>query len=163
MACSIARTLDVVGEPWTPLIMRDIFVGINRFELMREDLGIPRQTLASRLEVLVDRGVVDRVSYQKQPERFEYALTESGKELAIALLALMTWGDKWRDGGAGPPARLTHTACGHEMDPEIVCDQCGERLVAEEIAVAIGRGARGGFGTKLMGSAILGTPPIGDG
>lgn len=154
MACSIARTLDVAGEPWTALILRDIYVGVDRFELMREDLGVPRQTLTSRLDLLCSRGIVDRVSYQQNPARFEYVLTESGKELAVALMTLMAWGDKWQSRANGPPVRLTHLTCGHEFDVLVACDQCGEALNADDISVGVGPGARIGFGTKLIGGAL---------
>lgn len=155
MACSIARTLDVVGEPWTPLIMRDIYLGLNRFELMRADLGVPRQTLTNRLDVLCERGIVQRVAYQRAPERFEYVLTEAGKELAVAIMTLMAWGDRWQSGANGPPARLTHLTCGHEIDVVVACDHCGEALNADDISVSPGPGARIGFGTELVGSFLV--------
>jgi DNA-binding HxlR family transcriptional regulator len=154
MACSFARTVDVVGEPWTPLIMRDLYVGINRFELLREDLGVPRQTLVNRLDLLVERGVAERARYQSRPDRFEYLLTQQGKELLVAILPLMAWGDRWLAGAAGPPARLTHVNCGAEIDVAVTCDHCGEVLNADQLSVAAGPGANPGRGTQLMGSAI---------
>jgi DNA-binding HxlR family transcriptional regulator len=134
--------------------MRDIYLGLNRFELMRADLGLPRQTLTNRLEVLHERGIVKRVAYQQGPERFEYVLTESGKELAVALMTLMAWGDRWQSGTDGPPVRLTHLSCGHEIDVIVACDQCGEAVNADEISAGLGPGARVGFGTELVGSFV---------
>jgi len=160
MACSIARTLDVVGEPWTPLILRDIYLGLNRFELMRADLGVPRQTLTNRLDLLRERGVIDRVVYQQGPERFEYVLTEAGKELAVAMMTLMAWGDKWQSGAHGPPVRLTHLTCGHEIDVMVACDHCGESLSADDVSVGLGPGARVGFGTELVGGFVTPTQAL---
>src|SRR2546430_2668811 len=106
MTCSIARTMDIAGEPWTPLIVRDIYLGLRRFDQMREDLGISRKVLADRLDTLVANGILERRPYQHNPIRHDYLLTEKGRELAVALMALMAWGDRWTAGPEGPPVRL---------------------------------------------------------
>src|SRR6266700_5560081 len=92
--CSIARALEVVGERWTLLIIRDVLLGLHRFDQLQESLGIARNVLTDRLNRLVDEGVLERVPYSERPERFEYRLTNKGRELGVPLLALMQWGDR---------------------------------------------------------------------
>src|SRR3954469_22005460 len=94
MACSIARTLDVVGEPWSPLIVRDVWVGIRRFDQLQADLGISTKVLTERLKWLGERGVLEKVAYSERPTRHEYVLTEKGAELCSILMAMTAWGDK---------------------------------------------------------------------
>src|SRR5438876_11226190 len=93
--CSIARALEVVGERWTLLIVRDAFLGLRRFEQFQESLGIARNVLTDRLNRLVDEGVLDRVRYSERPERYEYRLTQKGRDLSLALTALRQWGDTY--------------------------------------------------------------------
>src|SRR3954454_16966254 len=93
--CSIARALEVVGERWTLLIIRDVFLGLRRFDVLQQSLGIARNVLADRLNRLVEEGVLERVRYSERPERFEYRLTRKGRELNIALTGLRQWGDKY--------------------------------------------------------------------
>jgi len=92
--CSIARALEVVGERWTLLIIRDVFSGRRRFDELQESLGIARNVLTNRLNRLVDEGILERVRYSERPQRFEYRLTAKGRELYVALTALRQWGDK---------------------------------------------------------------------
>ena len=99
MACSIARTLDVIGEPWSPLVLRDVFVGFTRFEQIQADLGISRKVLTERLNHLVEQGVLERLPYHRRP-RYEYILTEKGAELVDLLMVMVGWGDKWLAGEA---------------------------------------------------------------
>ena len=94
-SCSIARALEIVGERWTLLIIRDVFLGIRRFDELQESLGVARNVLTDRLNRLVGEGVLERVPYSERPERFEYRLTKKGRELGVALLALMQWGDRY--------------------------------------------------------------------
>ena len=123
--CSIARALEIVGERWTLLIVRDAFRGISRFDDFQESLGISRNVLTERLARLVDEGVLERVPYQQRPERFEYVLTAKGAELRVALAALRQWGD--RHGGQAPTTRLRTRADKrpvvaafiHEGDPQL--------------------------------------------
>ena len=102
MACSIARTLDVVGEPWSPLILRDVWVGFTRFDQIQADLGISRKVLTERLNHLVEHGVLERRPYDRRP-RYEYVLTDKGTELLDVLMAMVGWADRWLAGEAGPP------------------------------------------------------------
>ena len=108
--CSIARTVDVIGEPWSPLILRDVFVGINRFDQIQADLGVSRKVLSERLGRLVDNGVLERQRYHERPPRDEYVLTEKGRELVDLLMVMVAWGDRWADDGAGPPVLYRHHA-----------------------------------------------------
>ncbi|MFI1916060.1 winged helix-turn-helix transcriptional regulator [Nocardia sp. NPDC020380] len=154
MVCSIARTLDAVGERWTPLILRDLFVGIARFEDLRRDLGIASNVLAARLEALQEYGIVEAREYQSNPVRHEYVLTEQGRDFYPALTMLIAWGDKWFAGEAGPPALVVHRECGHETSGVVVCRECGEPLTADNVYWRHGPGARRGPGTMLIGDRL---------
>ncbi|HZD70985.1 MAG TPA: helix-turn-helix domain-containing protein [Actinomycetes bacterium] len=136
--CSIARTLEIVGERWTLLIVRDALLGLRRFEDFQESLGVARNVLADRLRRLVEHGILERVRYQERPERFEYQLTERGQELSTAVLALMHWGDRYLAGPAGPPRLTEHTGCGGSVVERHVCSRCGRVLEAGEVAVLPG-------------------------
>jgi DNA-binding HxlR family transcriptional regulator len=141
MACSIARTLDVVGEPWSPLILRDIYVGMHRFEQIQQDLGISRKVLTERLKWLVESGVLERQAYSERPPRHEYRLTAKGTELCDLLLVMVRWGDRWLAGEAGPPVLYRHRACGRISHVELHCSECGEPMRATDIDVEAGPGA----------------------
>lgn len=134
MECSIARTLDVVGERWSLLILRDAFYGVSRFDDFQRDLGVARNILTDRLAKLVDSGVLERVQYEQRPPRFEYKLTRKGRELLPVLLTMMHWGDRW-SGEESPPVTLTHTRCGHDTHPVVSCAHCGEVLRRSELRV----------------------------
>jgi DNA-binding HxlR family transcriptional regulator len=141
MTCSIARTLEIASEPWTPLILRDVFVGITRFDDLQRELGISRKVLAERLRRLVEHGVLERRPYSERPPRFDYRLTEKGWELCDVLLAITAWGDRWTAGEEGPPVLLRHRACGGVTRAEIRCACCGEPLHANAVDVQPGPGA----------------------
>jgi DNA-binding HxlR family transcriptional regulator len=150
MACSIARTLDVVGEWWTPLVLRDIWLGRTRFGEIQENLGVSRKLLAERLETLVREGAVERRRYRERPPRYEYILTESGKELVEALLVLLSWGDRWAAEEVGPPWYLHHTRCGNNVRAEVTCSCCGEPLKLDDVHLDVGPGARIDWGTRAI-------------
>lgn len=133
MNCSVARTLDVVGEWWTMLIIREAFLGVRRFDDIQERLGIARNVLSTRLQALVDRGILERRRYQGRPERFEYRLTEKGLDLYPILVAMMRWGDRWTAGADGPPLTLVHQPCGHETAPTLSCSECGVTLHPRDV------------------------------
>jgi DNA-binding HxlR family transcriptional regulator len=141
MACSIARTLDILGDPWSFLILRNVFVGMNRFDDIQRGLGISRKVLAERLAWLVEHDVLERRPYSEHPPRHEYHLTGKGWELCDVLLVIAAWGDKWTAGDAGPPALRRHRACGHVTQAVLRCEQCGEPLHANDIDVEPGPGA----------------------
>ena len=154
MSCSVARTLDVVGERWTPLIVRDILFGVRRFDAIRRNLGISSKVLTERLSELVDQGVVRRVPYQDNPPRHDYVLTEKGVDLAYVLLAMMTWGDRWAPGEGGRPLVLRHERCGQDADVVAACSNCGEELLPGEVTPRLGPGARPGPGTAEIYASL---------
>lgn len=125
--CSIARTLEVIGDRWTMLILRDSFRGVRRFDDFQRDLGIARNLLADRLAKLVEHGILTKAPYHERPVRFEYRLTPRGIDLSPALVALMRWGDKWLAEGE-PPVSLLHDRCGEPLDQAFVCWACDETV-----------------------------------
>jgi len=141
MACSIARTMDVVGEPWSPLVLRNIYIGINRFDQLQESLGISRKVLAERLRWLTENDVLERREYSARPARYEYVLTAKGLELFNVLMVMVAWGDKWLAGEAGPPVLYRHHACGQIGHAELRCSACGGPMSAADIDVLPGPGS----------------------
>ena len=125
--CSIARTLDVVGEKWALLAIREVFLGNHRFDEMIRRTGAPRDTLAARLRTLVTAGVLERRQYCEHPARYEYRLTDAGRDLYPVITTLMRWGDKYLAGDGGPPLVLQHQ-CGHPVVATVICEACGEPL-----------------------------------
>jgi DNA-binding HxlR family transcriptional regulator len=138
--CSVASTLEVIGERWTILILRDVFMGIRRFEDLQRDLGVARNILQTRLERLVDAGIVRKRPYQERPLRHEYRLTEKGADLWPVLVALLKWGDKYAIAGERPVI-LQHRECGGELDDRRRCTVCGVDVAVND-AMAIRTGAR---------------------
>jgi len=141
MNCSVAQTLDVVGERWSMLIIRDAFLGVTRFDDFQARLEISRNTLADRLAELVDRGVLERHPYQDHPVRHDYLLTEKGRDLWPVMTALRQWGDKW-EAPEGPPVLAVHRSCGHALGAGMFCEHCGERLEYGSQRIVPGPGAR---------------------
>ncbi|MEU7916049.1 winged helix-turn-helix transcriptional regulator [Microbispora bryophytorum] len=140
MACSIARTLDVIGEPWSPLILRDVWAGVRRFDHIQADLGISRKVLTERLTHLVEQGVLERLPYDGRP-RYEYHLTAKGTDLVEMLMVMARWGDRWLAGEAGPPVLYRHHACGQIGQVEPRCSHCGEPMHADDVDLLPGPGA----------------------
>jgi DNA-binding HxlR family transcriptional regulator len=138
--CSIARSLSVIGDRWTMLLIRNAFLGTRRFDDFQALLGVTRHVLADRLQKLVEFEVLKKVPYQDKPPRFEYRLTERGRELYPVLLALVNWGDKWMDEGRGPPVLYTHHNCGKQFRPVMSCSECGEALNPREVTPMPGPG-----------------------
>lgn len=131
--CSVARALEVVGERWTLLILRDAFLGVRRFEDFQRSLGIARNVLTARLQRLVDEGLLERRPYQQRPVRYEYRLTDMGRDLWPTVVALMKWGDRHLAGPEGPPRLLLHRGCGGEVDDRRTCGRCGEEVGLREV------------------------------
>jgi DNA-binding HxlR family transcriptional regulator len=138
--CSVARTLELVGERWTLLIVRDAFLGVKRFDEFQRSLGVARNVLSDRLGRLVEAGILERRLYQERPERYEYTLTEKGRELRVALAALRQWGDQHL-APAGPPRLVEHAGCGGEAVATLVCGKCGKALGPDDISNRPGPGA----------------------
>lgn len=126
LPCSVARTLSVIGDRWTLLVVRNAFLGLRRFDDFQANLGLTRHVLADRLSRLVEEGVLRKEAYQDNPPRHEYRLTEKGRDLQPVLLALTVWGDKWMDRGQGAPLLYQHTGCGKVFTPVMSCSECGE-------------------------------------
>src|SRR4051812_40644656 len=121
--CSIARALEVLGDRWTLLVIRDAFLGVRRFDDFQRDLGVARNVLTDRLGRLVDEGVLERVRYQERPERFEYRLTEKGRDLWPVTMALLRWGGR-HYATDGPPRLIRHRGCGGHVPQHPRCDPC---------------------------------------
>ena len=143
MTCSVAQCLDVVGEWWSLLIVRDAFLGVTRFDDFQARLGISRNILTRRLNHLVDNGILKRVPYQDRPPRSEYRLTGKGRDLWHVVTAMRQWGDRWAAPG-GPPLEISHTVCGHIVTAVPACSHCGEPLDARSGIAVPGPGASDG-------------------
>ena len=137
--CSVARALSVVGDRWTMLVLREAFMRTRRFEDFQARTEAPRPILADRLKRLVDNGVLERRQYSERPDRFEYRLTEKGRDLYPVVVSLLTWGDRWMTGPAGPPVEMRHRACGHAMHPELACPECGDWIGARDVEASAKR------------------------
>jgi DNA-binding HxlR family transcriptional regulator len=138
--CSIAATLELIGERWTLLIIRDAFLGIRRFDDFHARLGIARNVLAARLERLIEHGLLRRVRYHDRPPRYEYRLTAAGLDLWPVLVALMHWGDQ-HAAPAGPPLLLRHADCGGTLDDRRTCTKCAKPLTPNDVLAQPGPGA----------------------
>lgn len=139
--CSIARSLEVVGERWTLLILRDAVIGIERFEDFQAKLGIASNVLSNRLKRLCEEDVLERVPDAERPGRPKYVLTTKGRELAPVLIVLMKWGDRHYPTPDGPPRLTLHVSCGGTIGPDLHCERCSKRAGAGEIALPPGPGA----------------------
>jgi DNA-binding HxlR family transcriptional regulator len=151
--CSIARTMAVLGQPWSALILRDLFIGITRFDALHAHLGVSRKVLALRLSRLTGDGIVVKRAYAERPERFDYILPDKGWQLCDILLAISAWGDTWTTSQIGPPALIRHRRCDHLTTAEIRCSHCGEPLHATDVEVTPTR-------TRIQWACL---PPIDEG
>jgi DNA-binding HxlR family transcriptional regulator len=138
--CSVARTLELIGERWTILVVREAFLGTRRFDDFQRRLGIARNVLQTRLERLVEAGIFKRVQYQERPPRHEYRLTRKGVDLWPTIVALLNWGDRYA-APDGPPVVLEHVGCGGGLDDRRRCLRCGADLEAWEVTARPGPGA----------------------
>ena len=145
MHCSVAQSLEIIGEWWTLLILRDAFLGVRRFEDFVERLGISRNVLTARLDSLVEAGVLTRRTYDEARGRHDYLLTDKGRALWPVLAALRQWGDEWVFGPGNEPMLLEHKDKGHLATAHMTCDACGEKLDARSVRAVSGP-ARGGSG-----------------
>jgi DNA-binding HxlR family transcriptional regulator len=141
---SVGRALELVGERWTLLILREAFFGVRRFGQRARNLNIPRPTLSSRLRMLVDAGLLERVPYSHDPERHEYRLTATGRDLFGAIVTLMRWGDEHLPHPNGPPIVLRHNACGQIADARLTCAHCGDEITAQNVTPEPGSGFTSG-------------------
>jgi DNA-binding HxlR family transcriptional regulator len=139
---SVGRALELLGERWTLLILREAFFGVRRFGQLARNLNIPRPTLSARLRMLVDAGLLERVPYARDPDRHEYLLTDAGRDLFPAIVALMRWGDEHFGAQNGAPILLRHHTCGELADPHMTCGNCGGEIDARNVTPEPGPGYR---------------------
>jgi DNA-binding HxlR family transcriptional regulator len=141
--CSVARALEVVGDRWTLLIIRDAFLGLKRFQEFEADLGLPKKVLTERLQRLVEEEILERRLYQERPDRHEYLLTDKGRGLWRVLAHLLMWGDEHYADAAGPPRILRHRRCGGRLDASLRCKRCGFEITdSHDVRIAPGPGLR---------------------
>ncbi|WP_394826384.1 winged helix-turn-helix transcriptional regulator [Pendulispora albinea] len=152
--CSIARTLEQLEPSWTPLILRDVFFGLRRFDGLCKDLGIATNTLTARLEALVAKGILERAPYRDHPVRYEYRPTTKGADLFPVVLSLLRWGDAWTSEPEGAPVKLRHVPCGEATQAEVVCNVCGDVLRLDNVTVHAGPGARIAPGTAVLAAQL---------
>jgi DNA-binding HxlR family transcriptional regulator len=147
--CSIARTVDILGDGWTLLVLREVFYGESRFDGFIDSLGIARNTLTDRLRRLENAGLLQRRPYQSEPVRHEYLLTDKGRDFFGVLAAINTWGDRWLADDDRVPVVMHHTACDHDTKAKVVCSSCGEPLHHQDVAVRTGPG----YPARLLNSS----------
>jgi DNA-binding HxlR family transcriptional regulator len=150
--CSLARALEAVGDWWSPLIVRDLAIGVRRFDELVEDLGISRNLLTDRLTTLIDNGVVERRALDSHATHVEYVLTPAGNELVTVLMVLTAWGDRWVTPVGGPPIEFHHH--GHKCKPAAICLTCLEPIDSTTVTFRAGPGGKAGPGTKLIGTRM---------
>jgi DNA-binding HxlR family transcriptional regulator len=141
MHCSVAQSLEVIGEWWTLLILRDAFLGVTRFDDFASRLGIARNVLTARLDTLVEHDVLARVPYDEARGRYDYRLTDKGRALLPVMTAIRQWGDEWILGEEHAPVVVEHTTCGEISRGVLTCDQCGEELTTKTLRARRGPGA----------------------
>ncbi|MDV6010955.1 helix-turn-helix domain-containing protein [Haloechinothrix sp. LS1_15] len=138
--CSIARTVDVLGDGWTLLVLREVYYGQSHFDGFINTLGIARNTLTDRLRRLEEARILHRRAYQTDPTRYEYLPTDKGRDFFSVLAALNAWGDRWLTDDGGVPVVLHHHTCGHDTHAEVVCSSCGQPLRHEFTSARPGPG-----------------------
>ena len=139
MHCSIAQCLEVVGEWWSMLILRDAFLGVSRFDAFQDRLGISRNVLNQRLTRLVESGILVKVPYSQHPPRDEYRLTDRGRDLWPVLTSMRQWGDKYA-APDGPPVLMLHGSCGQISNAVMTCSSCGEQMDVDDLLAVAGPG-----------------------
>ncbi len=133
--CTLARAVEIVGDGWTLMILREMFLGIRRFDDFQRQTGASPASVSSRLRKMEEAGLIRREAYSEHPPRYEYRLTDMGKALWPAIIALKTWGDDWVDGpvdGRATPVEIIHKSCGHVVAPQMTCPDCGEAMTAHD-------------------------------
>ena len=138
--CGVARTGDLIGDWWTPLVLREAYYGVRRFDEFQRTLKIGRNVLTQRLNRLVEEGLMRRAAYQDNPPRYDYLLTEKGRDFFPVLAAMMAWGNRWLSDDSGPPVLFHHLTCGHDTEAAVVCEHCGEPLRLRETGARLGPG-----------------------
>lgn len=158
MHCSIARAVQIVGESWTPLILRDLLLGFSQFEEIREDLGISTNILTDRLNTLVAHEVVERFPQEDRPDRSSYRLTDKGRDAVSIVLAMLAWGDKWEAGALGLPTEVVHETCGNTTHVVMHCAECGASVDLDDLTYHQGPASVAATGTMLIQDHL--GPPV---
>jgi DNA-binding HxlR family transcriptional regulator len=140
--CPVARPLSILGERWTLLVLRELFLGRRRFDEIQATLGIASNVLTERLATLVDEGIVERHRYSDRPERFEYRPTDTGRDLVPVMLELIRWSDRHMPVKGGPIRESIHADCGHVFEPVQTCSHCGGEVHAGSVRSRVGPGAK---------------------
>ncbi|NYH46325.1 DNA-binding HxlR family transcriptional regulator [Micromonospora jinlongensis] len=142
--CTIARAMEILGERWTLVVLREVFTGVRRFDDMRVRTGIPRQVLTNRLATLVEQGVLGREPYREPGSRLrhEYRLTEKGLDLWPVLVAVLGWGDRYLAGPEGPPLSVAHRDCGAPVRVDLRCAEGHDVDQSRDVLPRPGPGAR---------------------
>jgi DNA-binding HxlR family transcriptional regulator len=157
--CSVAQCLEVIGDWWTMIVIRDVFMGINRFDELQARTGISRNVLGERLTRLVDDGVLKKVPYQDHPVRYDYRLTDKGRDLWLVLTAMRQWGDRWAAPN-GAPVELVHLGCDHRTEVVASCSHCGERIGPRDVRAVAGPGNDGSLIPQREAAAQTGSVPV---
>jgi DNA-binding HxlR family transcriptional regulator len=157
-SCSVAGALEVVGERWSLLIVRDVLLGLRRFDEIQGSLRVARNVLQTRLTRLLQHGVLEKRLYQEHPPRYEYRLTEKGLDLWPAVVALLQWGDRYAAPQAGTPVLLEHKGCGGAVDEHRICSGCGERLSVRDVRALPGPGASPDHPLRRRAQSAAGAP-----
>lgn len=150
--CSIARMLEVVGDRWTLLVIRDAFQGVRRFDDFQRSLGVARNVLTDRLGRLVEEGILRREQYQERPARYEYRLTRKGVDLWPVVMSAMQWGDHYLYDGESP-VRVLHKDCGGQLDARLHCSACGAELGPADVYAEPGKAATAASATSATAVA----------
>lgn len=140
--CSVARTLSVIGDTWSMMIIRNAFLGIRRFDDFQKNLGVTRHILTDRLNTLVQEQILYKAPYTETQKRFEYRLTQKGLDLYPIIMSLVQWGDTYMDQGQGAPLEFIHESCGAKFHPVTVCSECREPLNPKHVKVQNGKGMK---------------------
>jgi DNA-binding HxlR family transcriptional regulator len=143
--CSIARSLEAVGERWSLLILRSVFLGIRRFDELRSELDIASNVLAKRLRHLVAEGILEPVPYQSRPVRREYRVTTKGEQLFPVLVELLRWGDTYYQPSTGVPRVVEHIGCGGQAASKLLRDCCGDPITPGNAEFRPGPGLTGRY------------------
>ena len=136
LPCSVARSLEILGDRWVFLILREVFYGEHYYDRFQSNLGIATNILSKRLKSLVDNGVLDKQPDEADARRIRYKLTAKGLDLYSVTLALIGWGDKWLNDENGPPLKLHHKTCRHRLQPQMCCRHCGKAIRARDVSYA---------------------------
>ncbi|NIB38726.1 helix-turn-helix transcriptional regulator [Pseudomaricurvus alkylphenolicus] len=149
-ACSVARSLQAIGDRWSFLLIRELFFGRHRYDLIQKQIGMATNILSNRIKLLIDHDIIEASTYGKGTTWFEYHLTKSGLDLYASFLAMIQWGDRWLAGSKGAPLTLIHKKCGQAFEPKVVCKACKQPIVARDMGYKPGPGWDVVYGEDLL-------------